>query len=122
MRKLLQQAPKLPPTMPVLMLGGARDEVVPRSQMQELWAIMRNRGRDPVAAQGQKSPGSAEKKARGAEDKDKDKGATDEDDDGPGPDDPKAPPRTVVDGENKYIEFGAGTHSEWLVFFFGRPR
>jgi hypothetical protein len=100
--------------MPVLMLGGARDEVVPRSQMQELWAIMRNRGRDPVAVQGQKSParatGPGETKARGVEDKDK--GATDEDDDGPGPDDPKAPPRIVVDGENKYIEFGAGTHSE----------
>ena len=31
--------------MRVLMLGGARDEVVPRSQMQELWAIIRNRGR-----------------------------------------------------------------------------
>jgi hypothetical protein len=103
--------------MPVLMLGGARDEVVPRSQMQELWAIMRNRGRDPVAVQGQKSParatGPGEKNGRGAEDKDKDKGgATDKDDDGPGPDDPKAPPRIVVDGENKYIEFGAGTHSE----------
>jgi len=36
--------------MPVLMLGGARDEVVPRSQMQELWAIIRNRGSDAAAS------------------------------------------------------------------------
>jgi hypothetical protein len=94
------------------MLGGARDEVVPRSQMQELWAIIRNRGRDAAAVQGQKSPARAtgSEKMRSAEDKDK--GASDEEDDGPGPDDPKAPPRIVVDGENKYIEFGAGTHSE----------
>src|SRR6266850_5462474 len=108
--------------MPVLMLGGARDEVVPRSQMQELWAIMRNRGRDVAAAQSKKSPARAtgsEKKARGAEDKDNDKGGTDEDDDGPGPDDPKAPPRVVLDVENKYIEFGAGTHSECGFFFSG---
>ncbi|KAI9448555.1 Alpha/Beta hydrolase protein [Lactarius indigo] len=39
------KAPKLPPDIRVLMLGGARDEVVPRSQMQELWAIIRARGR-----------------------------------------------------------------------------
>jgi hypothetical protein len=103
--------------MPVLMLGGARDEVVPRSQMQELWALMRDRGRDVSAAQSKKSPARAtgsEKKVRGAEDNNK--GGTDEDDDGPGPDDPKAPPRVVVDGENKYIEFGAGTHSECGLF------
>jgi hypothetical protein len=101
------------------MLGGARDEVVPRTQMQELWAIMRNRGRDVATAPSKKSPARAtgsEKKARGAEDKDK--GGTDSDDDGPGPDDPKAPPRVVVDGENKYIEFGAGTHSERGLFYF----
>jgi hypothetical protein len=101
------------------MLGGARDEVVPRSQMQELWAIMRNRGRDVAAAQSKKSPARAtgsEQKARGAEENGRDKGGTEQDDDGPGPDDPKAPPRVVVDGENKYIEFGAGTHSECGFF------
>lgn len=91
--------------MPVLMLGGARDEVVPRSQMQELWGIIRNRGRgdDAAAASSKKSPSSAE---------DKDEDADEKEDDGPGPDNPKAPPRVLVDGESKYIEFGAGTHSE----------
>ena len=91
--------------MPVLMLGGARDEVVPRSQMQELWGIIRNRGRadDAAAASSKKSPSSAE---------DKDEDADEKEDDGPGPDNPKAPPRVLVDGECKYIEFGAGTHSE----------
>ena len=52
------------------MLGGARDEVVPRSQMQELWSIIRNRGRDTV---NKNSPvGSAEGKAEGDEDEDED--------------------------------------------------
>jgi len=36
-------------------------------------------------------------------------------DDGPGPNDP---PRIVKDGVNTYIEFGAGTHSEWRFLFF----
>ena len=91
------------------MLGGARDEVVPRSQMQELWAIIRNRGRgnDTGEALSKKSPSSA---GGSAEEKDED--VDEKEDDGPGPDDPKAPPRVLVDGENKYIEFGAGTHSE----------
>ena len=93
------------------MLGGARDEVVPRSQMQELWAIIRNRGRgdDAAAASSKKSPSSAE---------DKDEDADEKEDDGPGPDNRKAPPRVLVDGENKYIEFGAGTHSEQSGVFF----
>jgi len=108
------KAPKLPPTMPVLMLGGARDEVVPRSQMQELWAIIHNRGRggdDAAAAAGsKKSPGSA---GGSAEDNDDD--VDEKEDDGPGPDNPKAPPRVLVDGENKYIEFGAGTHNDTYV-------
>src|SRR5712691_11070894 len=97
------------------MLGGARDEVVPRSQMQELWAIIRNRGRgdDAAAAGSKKSPGSA---GGSAEDDDED--VDEKEDDGPVPDNPKAPPRVLVDGENKYVEFGAGTHSEykWSLF------
>ncbi|KAH9019499.1 Alpha/Beta hydrolase protein [Lactarius hengduanensis] len=56
------EAPKLPPDMRVLMLGGARDEVVPRSQMQELWAIIRTRGR---ARDAEKPASSATEKARG---------------------------------------------------------
>jgi hypothetical protein len=91
--------------MPVLMLGGRHDEVVPRSQMQELWAIIRNRGRgdDDAATRSQKSPSGA-----GGSTGDKDE----KEDDGPGPANRKAPPRVLVDGENAYIEFRAGTHSE----------
>lgn len=112
------------------MLGGARDEVVPRSQMQELWALMRNRGRD--TARSKKPPaggaaglekGKAVPAVAAAEDDDDD----DEDEDegekgkvtpsagpgpGPGSDDRKLPPRIIVDGGNKYVEFADGTHSE----------
>ena len=101
--------------MRVLMLGGARDEVVPRSQMQELWAIIRSRGRARDAEKpdtlsiGEKTKAAARGKRVGNDDND---------DDSLGPDDPKAPPRVVTDGGNKYIEFGAGTHSEWFFFFF----
>ena len=99
------QAPKLPPTMPVLMLGGMHDEVVPRSQMQELWAIIRNRGRgdDDGSARSLKSPSGAGGSAGDEEEKE---------DDELGPANRKAPPRVLVDGENTYIEFRAGTHSE----------
>ena len=98
--------------MPVLMLGGARDEVVPRSQMQELWAIIRSRGRadDAAAAGSKKSPGSAG--GGSAEDDDDDVDEKEDDEPGPVPVNPKAPPRVLVDGETKYVEFGAGTHSE----------
>jgi len=88
------------------MLGGARDDVVPRAQMQELWAIIRNRGRDAAA--------SEKTRRTGAGDKDKDENKKGEDD-GPGPDDPKVPPRVVKDGVNTYIEFGAGTHNDTCV-------
>jgi len=126
-RNLHRQAPKLPPTIPVLMLGGARDDVVPRSQMQELWTIMRNRGRGADAAATRSKPfaslspsvsgsGPAARRAGKADDDDDDNDDND-DQDGPGPDDPKVPPRVVVDGQNKYIEFGAGTHSECPLFY-----
>jgi len=118
------KAPKLPPTIPVLMLGGARDDVVPRSQMQELWTIIRNRGRGADAAATRSKPfaslspsvsgsGPAARRAGKADNDDDDDDYDDQD--GPGPDDPKAPPRVVVDGQNKYIEFGAGTHNDTCV-------
>ncbi|KAH9024510.1 alpha/beta-hydrolase [Lactarius pseudohatsudake] len=96
------KAPKLPPDMRVLMLGGARDEVVPRSQMQELWAIIRTRGR---ARDAEKPASSATEKARGKR--------ADNDDDGD--DGAKVPPRVVTDGGNTYIEFSAGTHNDTCV-------
>lgn len=111
------------------MLGGARDELIPRSQMQELWAIIRNRGRDNA-----NKKGSVKAKAKAAEEEDED----DEDEkenekekedvrsgssksrpkpmratgSGSGSDDRKVPPKIVVDGGNLYIEFPNGMHSE----------
>jgi len=120
------KAPKLPPMIPVLMLGGARDDVVPRSQMQELWTIIRNRGRGDDAAATRSKPfaslsssvsgsGPAARRAGKDEKADDNDDNDNDDEDGPGPDDPKAPPRIVVDGQNKYIEFGAGTHNDTCV-------
>jgi hypothetical protein len=102
------------------MLGGAHDEVVPRSQMQELWAIIRNRGRD-TAAKSKKPPagGAAGVKAAAADDDDEEEDEDEKGENGsgspapgPGSGDRKAPPRVVVDGRNRYIEFADGTHSE----------
>ncbi|KAI9511255.1 alpha/beta-hydrolase [Russula earlei] len=113
------KAPKLPRELPVLMLGGARDDVVPRSQMQELWAIIRNRGSD--AARNRKPPAGGRPSAS-ASASSSSSGRTEEDEEegegGPEPDDPKAPPRVIHHGVNTYIEFAAGTHSQCCFFFF----
>ncbi|KAH9987854.1 Alpha/Beta hydrolase protein [Russula vinacea] len=113
------KAPRLPPGMPVLMLGGAHDEVVPRSQMQELWAIIRNRGRDAASRKGKKPPATARLGKREDDEEDEDE---DEDESekgrsgsGSGSDDRKVPPRIVVDGGNTYIEFADGTHNDTCV-------
>jgi hypothetical protein len=110
--------------MPVLMLGGARDEVVPRSQMQELWAIIRNRGRDAARSRGKKPPagGGAARLEREEDEEDEDGSEKGEGEksgsprpgagSGSGSDGRKVPPRIVVDGGNTYIEFADGTHSE----------
>jgi hypothetical protein len=107
--------------MPVLMLGGGRDEIVPRSQMRDLWAVIRKRGREhDAAAQSKKPPGggvatTATAAAGGAE-----KAAEDENEPGAGPEpgNRKAPPRVIEEGSTKYIEFAAGMHSECPFFFF----
>lgn len=110
----------------MLMLGGAHDEVVPRSQMQELWAIIRNRGRDAASRKGKKPPATARLGKREDDEEDEDE---DEDESekgrsgsGSGSDDRKVPPRIVVDGGNTYIEFADGTHSEYLLAFWGLLR
>jgi hypothetical protein len=110
------------------MLGGARDEVVPRSQMQELWAIIRNRGRETAS----KKPPAGSVKAKGAAAEEEDEDDEDEKQkedvrsgssrsrpkpmpatgSGSGSDDRKVPPKIVVDGGNTYIEFPDGMHSE----------
>jgi hypothetical protein len=92
------------------MLGGARDEVVPRSQMQELWDIIRDRGRD--TANKKPSAGSVKGKkedVRSGSSGSRPMPATGS---GPGSDDRKVPPKIVVDGRNTYIEFTDGMHSE----------
>lgn len=119
------------------MLGGVRDEVVPRSQMQELWGIIRNRGRDTA----NKKPPVGSEKAQGESDE-----VDEEDEDekvkakvkedvrsgssrsrpkpkptpttgsGSGSDDRKVRPKIVVDGGNTYIEFPDGMHSELCPF------
>ncbi|KAF8460553.1 Alpha/Beta hydrolase protein [Russula ochroleuca] len=121
------KAPKLPPGMPVLMLGGARDEVVPRSQMQELWAIIRNRGRDAARSRGKKPPagGGAARLEREEDEEDEDGSEKGEGEksgsprpgagSGSGSDGRKVPPRIVVDGGNTYIEFADGTHNDTCV-------
>jgi hypothetical protein len=106
------------------MLGGALDEVVPRSQMQELWAIIRNRGRESKKPPAGGATGSEMgKTAAVAEDEDEDENEKGEKVvAGPGPelgpasgsvsDDRKVPPRIFENGRNKYIEFADGSHSE----------
>lgn len=107
------------------MLGGALDEVVPRSQMQELWTIIRNRGRGSKKPPAGGATGSEKgKTAAVAEDEDEDEDGNEKGEEvaGPGPqlgpasgsvsDDRKVPPRIVEDGRNKYIEFADGSHSE----------
>ncbi|KAI0274319.1 hypothetical protein BGY98DRAFT_920862, partial [Russula aff. rugulosa BPL654] len=84
-----RKAPKLLPSIPVLMLGGARDEVVPRSQMQELWDIIRDRGRDTA----NKKPSAGSVKGKKED----------------------VPPKIVVDGRNTYIEFPDGMHNDTCV-------
>jgi hypothetical protein len=105
------------------MLGGARDEVVPRTQMRELWTIIRSRGRESAAAEGRKKPrmssGAASGTGTGTGGPEKVRGYVEvaDGDDEPGPDDSKVPPRVLQDGVNTYFEFGAGRHSMVLVFF-----
>ncbi|KAI0299722.1 Alpha/Beta hydrolase protein [Multifurca ochricompacta] len=120
------KAPKLPPDMHVLMLGGARDEVVPRSQMHELWAIIRNRGRPPTSrAAAGRSPEKAQRGTVNKEEQREEEGDDDDDDDHggdrggddgrPGPNNVKVDPRILTDGGNTYIEFGAGTHNDTCI-------
>jgi hypothetical protein len=83
------------------MLGGVRDEVVPRSQMQELWAIIRDRGRDTANKKEDVRAGSSGSRPE----------PTPATGSGSGSDDRTVPPK-IVDGGNTYIEFPDGTHSE----------
>jgi hypothetical protein len=72
------------------MLGGARDEV-PRSQMQELWAIIRDRGRDTANKKEDVRAGSSGSRPE----------PTPATGSGSGSDDRTVPPK-FVDGGNTY--------------------
>ncbi|KAI0055297.1 alpha/beta-hydrolase [Artomyces pyxidatus] len=116
------KVPKISKQIPVLMLGGAQDEVVPRSQMQELWALVRNRGRTPspstpienvsssasAIATGRISAASSPVKASapGEPRKEIKEGEATRD---------RATPTTEVDGINKYMEFAEGTHNDTCI-------
>jgi hypothetical protein len=93
------------------MLGGARDEVVPRTQMQELWEIIRSRGRarDAEKPTSLSSPSTKAAVSTGEKAKAAARKMTDD-----GDDDAKVPPCVLTDGGNTYIEFSAGTHSAYL--------
>ncbi|VDB96274.1 unnamed protein product [Peniophora sp. CBMAI 1063] len=39
------KVPRIPPDIPVLLLGGVRDELVPRAHMHELWSLFCARGK-----------------------------------------------------------------------------
>jgi hypothetical protein len=92
--------------------------------MQELWAIIRNRGRETA-----KKPPAGSVKAKGAAAEEEDEEDEDEKEkesvrsgsrpnpmlaagSGSGSGDRKVPPKIVVDGGNTYIEFPDGMHSE----------
>ena len=114
------------------MFGGARDEVVPRSQMQELWADIRNCRRDAA----NKKPPAGSMKAKAAEVEKEDEEGEDEKKEkdvrsgssrsrpkrasvtrsgsGSGSDDRKVSPKIVVDGGNVYVEFPACIHCRRL--------
>jgi len=92
--------------------------------MQDLWAIIRNRGRETA----KKLPAGSVKAKGAAEEEDEDEDEKKEDvrsgssrsrpklipatGSGSGSDDRKVPPKIVVDGGNTFIEFPDGMHSE----------
>lgn len=39
--------PKIPRAVPILLLGGERDEVVPHEHMDQLWGLVKSRGLPP---------------------------------------------------------------------------
>ncbi|KAI0041478.1 alpha/beta-hydrolase [Auriscalpium vulgare] len=123
------KVPKIPKEIPILMLGGMQDEVVPRVHMQELWALVRNRGREPSAekpsdssesslasikaiAAGRASAASSPTKASapGEPRKDIKAGGVHEPHAGE-----RGTPHKEVDGDNIYLEFPEGTHNDTCV-------
>jgi hypothetical protein len=102
------KVPRIPRGIPVLMLGGAQDEIVPPEHMRGLWALVRRRG---MGADEAEADGEGDKAADGEgerEEKAWTEGARAELDPGT---------------RSKYVEFEHGTHSEclWLLSRLGCP-
>ncbi|KAI0317840.1 alpha/beta-hydrolase [Amylostereum chailletii] len=110
------KVPRIPKSIPILLLGGVRDELVPRAHMQGLWTLIRERGRTstptPTSTPQKKTTVSAIAAGRAA-------AATE-------PTQPSAPadgdvqeeekePVSERDGKDRYVEFGAGTHNDTCV-------
>ncbi|TFY77769.1 hypothetical protein EWM64_g6245 [Hericium alpestre] len=113
------KVPKIPKSTRILLLGGARDEVVPRDQMQGLWELIRARSLKPSAAL--PSPSSSVSfsslgtptKGASAADKPSPRKSTSEGSGGPAAEEPMG--GTKVDGGDKYIEYPDGTHNDTCV-------
>ena len=83
--------PTIPAETPMLLLSGVQDEVVPREHMQELWDLVRKRvprGQRDVHAE-QDDDGMKDMSIRN--------------------------PDAGVAKFSRFVEFNAGTHSEWPV-------
>ena len=95
--------------------------------MKELWAIIRNRGRETANKKSAARSVKAKNAAADEEDEEDEDEKKEKDDvrsgssrsrpkplpaTGSGSDDRKVPPKIVVDGGNTFIEFPDGMHSE----------
>ena len=85
--------PTIPAETPMLLLSSVQDEVVPREHMQELWELVQKRvprgQRDVHAEQGDDGTKGVSVKNPG--------------------------PGAGVAKFSRFVEFNAGTHSEWLA-------
>ena len=94
------------------MIGGARDEVVPRLHMQELWDIIRDRGLDVNKKPSVGSVKGKEKEdIRSGSSRSTPMRATGSGS-GPGPSVLTAPSKIVDDGRKTYTKFPDGIHSD----------
>lgn len=101
------KVPKIPKSIRVLMLGGAIDEVVPRAQMQGLWALIRSRPSVPRPSQSSQIS-AADREL--VEEFLKTAAATASE-----PEDTSGGPPVYVDQGDKYMEFPAGGHNDTCI-------
>ncbi|THH06906.1 hypothetical protein EW146_g9471 [Bondarzewia mesenterica] len=101
------KVPKVPKSIRILMLGGAQDEVVPRTQMQGLWQLVRSRTNTPSPPSPSQISATDRELAEGFL---KMPAATaSEFESGTGL------PTIFIDGGDKYLEFPAGGHNDTCI-------